>query len=111
MDFTSRPSMVLLSGASTWRSGLASGRPGCLVARAHELEVGLELWPVALRTRCFLDKHLVAAGVLEGVRLELGLLILGRDAGKTDEHGASSCQSVAKTPFLVYRSAGGASAM
>jgi hypothetical protein len=53
MDFSSSRSMDLLSGASTWRSGLAAGRPGCLVARAHELEVGLELWPVALRTRCF----------------------------------------------------------
>jgi hypothetical protein len=84
MDFSSSPSMVLLSGASIWRSGLASGRPGCLLARAHELEVGLELWPVALRTRCFFDENLVAAGLLEGVRLGFGLLSLGRDAGKAD---------------------------
>ena len=54
---------------------------------AHEAECGLEFGPVALGPGGFLDEDALAAGFLEGIELELGALLLGRDAGIADEHG------------------------
>ena len=56
------------------------------VLRSQVGEGGEKFRPLPLGAGGLLDKDLVAAGRLQGIELQVGVLVLGGHAGVTDEH-------------------------
>jgi hypothetical protein len=66
------------------------------VAGAQLVQELLEGWPVAAGAAGGLGEHSVAAGALEGVDMEVGLLVGGGDAGVAEQvfHARDGCRTL-----------------